>query len=167
MSPRDGARRHRPAGHAASAPSGTFERLIGFLIENYAGAFPPLDDADAGGGGADRPMPRRNANEVAGCGRPGLRPRHRPPQREDQLQGPRATARPRCFGHSTVGAREVAERAASLRRLGETQSSVPLLDDALVALGQEAMPPDLRRTPTRGQRALYLSGPRGLLVGGW
>jgi threonyl-tRNA synthetase len=43
-----------------------------------------------------------------------------------------------------VGAREVAERTVSLRRLGEQASRVAPLDEAVAELRAEATPPDLR-----------------------
>ena len=75
---------------------GSFERMIGVLIEHYAGRFPLwlaptqavvatiVNDADS------------YANEVAKALRAaGMRVDTRPAQREDQLQGPRAFAGPR------------------------------------------------------------------------
>ena len=43
-----------------------------------------------------------------------------------------------------VGAREVEERTVTVRRLGEKQTSVQVLDDVTAALSVEATPPDLR-----------------------
>ena len=43
-----------------------------------------------------------------------------------------------------VGAREVAERTVSLRRLGETDSRVAPLAQIVAELAAEATPPDLR-----------------------
>jgi len=43
-----------------------------------------------------------------------------------------------------VGAREVADRTVSLRRLGEKDSRVEGLDSVVAALAAEATPPDLR-----------------------
>ena len=75
---------------------GSFERMIGILIEHYAGRFPLwlaptqavvatiVNDADA------------YAHEVAAKAlrAAGMRVETRPAQREDQLQGPRALAGP-------------------------------------------------------------------------
>jgi threonyl-tRNA synthetase len=44
-----------------------------------------------------------------------------------------------------VGKREADERTVSIRRLGSQQSEVQSLDQALAALREEAVPPDLRR----------------------
>ncbi|MFO1104682.1 MAG: threonine--tRNA ligase [Amaricoccus sp.] len=138
----DGAR-HRPV-MLHRAVFGTFERFIGLLIEHYAGRFPlwlaprqvvvaPIvSEANA------------YAEEiVALLAASGLRA-------EADLRNEKINYKVREHSLAkvpvilAVGAREVAERAVSLRRLGETQSSVLPLDDALAALGQEAMPPDLR-----------------------
>ena len=43
-----------------------------------------------------------------------------------------------------VGAREVAERTVSVRRLGEKQTSVQPLDALAASLAADATPPDLR-----------------------
>ncbi|MEM9968842.1 MAG: threonine--tRNA ligase [Pseudomonadota bacterium] len=43
-----------------------------------------------------------------------------------------------------VGAREVADRTVSVRRLGEKQTSVQALSDVATALSNDAIPPDLR-----------------------
>ena len=44
-----------------------------------------------------------------------------------------------------VGKREAAERSVNLRRLGSQQQQSLALDEALRALAEEAVPPDLRR----------------------
>jgi threonyl-tRNA synthetase len=44
-----------------------------------------------------------------------------------------------------VGKREADERTVSMRRLGSQQQQVQGLDQALAALREEAIPPDLRR----------------------
>ena len=46
-----------------------------------------------------------------------------------------------------VGKREAEEKTVSLRRLGDQQSQVMPLDKAIAMLADEAVPPDLRRTP--------------------
>ena len=43
-----------------------------------------------------------------------------------------------------IGAREVAERTASVRRLGEKQSQVQAFDEIVNILAEEATPPDLK-----------------------
>ncbi len=44
-----------------------------------------------------------------------------------------------------VGKKEAAERAVSIRRLGQDKQQVMPLDDALKALAEEAVPPDVKR----------------------
>ena len=72
---------------------GSMERFLGILIENYAGHF-PLWLAPVQVGGRDHHLRRRR---LCAPGPRGARSRRaprraRPPQREDQLQGPRALA---------------------------------------------------------------------------
>ncbi|MCB1361910.1 MAG: hypothetical protein KDJ96_12920, partial [Rhodobacteraceae bacterium] len=43
-----------------------------------------------------------------------------------------------------VGAREVAERTVSVRRLGDTRTETRALDDLLADLAAEAVAPDLQ-----------------------
>jgi threonyl-tRNA synthetase len=43
-----------------------------------------------------------------------------------------------------VGAREVAERTVSVRRLGDTRTQTRALDELIPELAAEATPPDLR-----------------------
>ncbi len=124
---------------------GSFERFIGILIENYAGAFPlwlaPVQvvvatithDADA------------YAREVA---------------RELEAQGLRVELDLRnekinykVREHSlaktpvlaVVGRREAEERRVALRRLGSDRQQVLGLDEAAAVLRDEALPPDLAR----------------------
>ncbi len=47
-----------------------------------------------------------------------------------------------------VGKKEAAERAVSVRRLGQDNQQVMPLDDALKALADEAVPPDIKRART-------------------
>jgi len=46
---------------------------------------------------------------------------------------------------AVVGAREADEKKVSLRRLGERNQEVTLRDDAIAALTQEALAPDMRQ----------------------
>jgi threonyl-tRNA synthetase len=51
-----------------------------------------------------------------------------------------------------VGRKEAAERTVSIRRLG-SQAQVSMgVDEALRALAEEAMPPDVRRERAEGMR---------------
>jgi threonyl-tRNA synthetase len=47
-----------------------------------------------------------------------------------------------------VGKKEAAERKVSIRRLGKEGQQVVGLEEALAALADEAVPPDVRRTKT-------------------
>jgi threonyl-tRNA synthetase len=47
-----------------------------------------------------------------------------------------------------VGKKEAAERAVSVRRLGQDKQQVMPLDGALKALADEAVPPDIKRART-------------------
>ena len=44
-----------------------------------------------------------------------------------------------------VGKKEAAERTVSIRRLGQEKQQVMALDEALKMLGDEAVPPDVKR----------------------
>jgi threonyl-tRNA synthetase len=46
---------------------------------------------------------------------------------------------------AVVGAREAEERKLALRRLGSNGQQIITLDEALVSLAEEALPPDLKR----------------------
>ena len=124
---------------------GSMERFIGILIEHYAGNFPlwlaPMQVVvtTITSEGDDY------AKVVAAAARrAGLRVEHRPAQREDQLQGPRAFAGqdPGAAGGRQEGSRDP---PVSIRRLGsEGQTVMPT--EALAALVEEATPPDVKRS---------------------
>jgi threonyl-tRNA synthetase len=125
---------------------GSMERFTGILIEHFAGHFPlwlaPVQvvvctitsDADD------------YAKEVlAAAQQAGLRP-------EPDLRNEKITYKVREHSLAKVpvllviGKREAAERSVNMRRLGsQEQRSMPL-DEALRALVEEALPPDLRRS---------------------
>jgi threonyl-tRNA synthetase len=139
----DGAK-HRPV-MLHRAILGSLERFIGILIENCAGAFPlwlaPVQvvvatiTSDADG----------YAHEVAAAmKRAGLRvaldlrnEKVGYKVREHSLQKVPAMA--------VVGRKEADNKTVALRRLGGETQTVMGLEDALVALAQEAEPPDLKR----------------------
>jgi threonyl-tRNA synthetase len=124
---------------------GSFERFLGILIENFAGAFPlwlsPVQvvvatitqDADA------------YANEVAAAMRAaGLRvdldlrnEKVGYKVREHSLQKTPIIA--------VVGRKEAEERKVALRRFGGDAQQVLGLEEAIANLVQEALPPDLAR----------------------
>ena len=124
---------------------GSFERFLGILIENYAGAFPlwlaPVQvvvatiTSDADGYANEAAAALRKAglrveldlrNEKVGY-----------KIREHSLQKTPVIA--------VVGKKEAENRAVALRRLGGEAQQVISLDEALATLVDEAMPPDIKR----------------------
>ncbi|MAN45190.1 MAG: threonine--tRNA ligase [Alphaproteobacteria bacterium] len=139
----DGAK-HRPV-MLHRAVFGTFERFMGILIENYAGAFPmwlsPVQVVVA----AITDAANDYAEEAAAALRKaGLRV-------ETDLRNEKINYKVR--EHSVqkvpiiavVGGREAEERTLALRRLGSNAQQMISLDDACVGLAQEALAPDLKR----------------------
>jgi len=124
---------------------GSFERFIGILVENHAGRFPfwlaprqvviatIVSDADA------------YAEEIAGhLARTGI-------HAETDLRNEKISYKVREHSERLVpvilalGKREVANRSVSLRQLGNRDSNVLDLSDALAMLSQLAVPPDIAR----------------------
>jgi threonyl-tRNA synthetase len=123
---------------------GSFERFIGILIENFAGKLPfwlaprqvvvasIISDAD-----------EYCTEVVVALNNAGIRA-------EVDLRNEKINYKVR--EHSVgkvpvilaIGAREVAERTVSVRRLGEDGTRTMPLDDLIAALALEATPPDLR-----------------------
>ncbi|MBC6442551.1 MAG: threonine--tRNA ligase [Rhodobacteraceae bacterium] len=135
--------RHRPV-LLHRACLGSFERFIGILIEEHAGRLPfwlaprqvvvatITSEADA------------YAQEVAATlNARGVRA-------EADLRNEKITYKVRDHSLAKVpvilaaGAREVADRTVSLRRLGDRHTRVQPLHEAAAALAAEATPPDLR-----------------------
>jgi threonyl-tRNA synthetase len=127
---------------------GSMERFTGILIEHYAGHLPlwlsPLQavvatitlDADD------------YAQEVIAAARKlGLRV-------EGDLRNEKINYKVREHSLAkvpallVVGKKESAERLVSIRRLGSEGQSVMPLDEALKALADEAVPPDVKRMKT-------------------
>ena len=135
--------KHRPV-MLHRATLGSFERFIGILIEEHAGKLPfwlaprqvvvasIISDAD------DYVHEVVAALKAVGV------------QAEADIRNEKINYKVR--EHSVgkvpvilaVGAREVEERTVTVRRLGEKQTSVQILDDVTAALSVEATPPDLR-----------------------
>src|SRR5579863_10158313 len=123
---------------------GSMERFTGILIEHYAGAFPlwlaPLQivvctitqEAD------DYAM-----EIVAAARKRGLKV-------EGDLRNEKISYKVREHSLAkvpvllVVGRKEATERAVSIRRLGSNEQKAMSLDDALAALAEEAIPPDVR-----------------------
>ena len=136
--------KHRPV-MLHRAVLGTFERFLGILIENFAGAFPmwlaPVQvvvatiTEDASG------YAREAAAALKAAGlRVELDLRNEKINykiREHSLQKVPVIA--------VVGRAEAADRRLALRRFGSQAQSVVSLDEAAADLAREALAPDLRR----------------------
>ncbi len=138
----DGAK-HRPV-MLHRATLGSFERFIGILIESFAGKLPfwlaPRQVVVASiVSGADDYV----HEVVAALQATGVRA-------EADIRNEKINYKVR--EHSlgkvpailAIGMREVEERTVSMRRLGEKQSKVMPLEDAVASLSQEALAPDQR-----------------------
>ncbi len=136
-------KKHRPV-MLHRAILGSFERFIGILIENYAGKLPfwlaPRQVVVASiVSEADDYV----AEVVSTLRASGLRA-------EADIRNEKINYKVR--EHSigkvpailAIGAREVAERTVSLRRLGETRTETLTLETAVARLADAAQPPDLR-----------------------
>jgi threonyl-tRNA synthetase len=137
----DGAK-HRPV-MLHRATLGSFERFIGILIEEHAGKLPfwlaprqvvvasIVSDADA-----------YVDDVVAALKKAGVRAEA--DRRNEKIN---YKVREHSLGKVpvilAVGAREVEERTVSVRRLGETQTSVTNLNEIVSTLAKDATPPDL------------------------
>jgi len=137
----DGAK-HRPV-MLHRATLGSFERFIGILIEEHAGKLPfwlaprqvvvasIVSDAD---GYVDE--------VVAALKKAGVRAEA--DKRNEKIN---YKVREHSLGKVpvilAVGAREVEEKTVSVRRLGETQTSVTSLDEIVSTLAKDATAPDL------------------------
>jgi threonyl-tRNA synthetase len=135
--------KHRPV-MLHRAVFGTFERFMGILIENYAGAFPmwlsPVQVVVA----AITDAANDYAEEAAAALRKaGLRV-------ETDLRNEKINYKVR--EHSlqkvpviaVVGGREAEERTLALRRLGSNGQQIIALDEAATLLSQEGLAPDLK-----------------------
>ncbi|AXX98535.1 threonine--tRNA ligase [Profundibacter amoris] len=137
----DGAK-HRPV-MLHRATLGSFERFIGILIESFAGKLPfwlaprqvvvasIISDAD------DYVHEVVAALQAAGV-------RAEADIRNEKIN---YKVREHSLGKVpailAIGMREVEERTVSIRRLGEKQTKVDTLDEAVASLSQEAKAPDL------------------------
>jgi len=138
----DGAK-HRPV-MLHRAILGSFERFIGIMIENYAGAFPLWLAPVQGVVATITQAADGYAEEVAEKFRKaGLR-------FEADLRNEKVGYKVR--EHSVakvpviavVGAREAEEGKVALRRLGSQDQTVVTIEEAIAILTAEATPPDLR-----------------------
>ena len=124
---------------------GSLERFIGVLIENYAGALPmwlsPVQVVIASITSDANAYAREAADALK---RAGLRV-------ELDLRNEKVGYKVREHSLAkvpviaVVGKKEAEERKLALRRLGSDAQNVMTLDQALAALAEEALPPDLKR----------------------
>ncbi len=136
--------KHRPV-MLHRAILGSLERFIGVLIENYAGAFPmwlsPVQVVVAAISDTAADYAEEAAAELRKAGlRVEVDTRNETINykvREHSLQKVPVIA--------VVGAREAEERKLALRRLGSNGQQIITLDEALLSLAEEALPPDLKR----------------------
>jgi len=139
----DGAK-HRPV-MLHRAILGSFERFLGILIEQYAGRFPlwlaPVQVVVA-------PIVS-DANDYAEEVAAEMRARGLVVQTDLRNEKINAKVREHSLTHvpviAVVGRREAERREVSLRRLGAEGQDVLSLDEAIIRLAAEALPPDLRQ----------------------
>lgn len=136
--------KHRPV-MLHRAILGSFERFLGILIENYAGAFPlwlcPVQVVVVSITDAAADYALKAAGELR---RAGLRV---------EVDTRNETVSYKVREHSlqkvpliaVVGAREAETGTLALRRLGSSRQEVVALEQAAGLLSEEALPPDLRR----------------------
>jgi threonyl-tRNA synthetase len=144
----DGMRRRPVMLHRAIL--GSFERFLGILMEQYAGRFPlwlapvqavvatVVSDADDYAREIAAAFQRAGLSVRVDLGRDKINAKIR----EHSLQHVPLIA--------VVGRKEAETRTIALRRLGGESQEVLTLDEAVVRLGEEATPPDLRRGETHG-----------------
>ena len=124
---------------------GSMERFLGILLENYAGHLPlwlaPVQAVIATITSDADDFARET---VVAAQRAGLRA-------ELDIRNEKINYKVREHSLAkvpallVVGRKEAAERLVSVRRLGSEGQTVMPLDQALAALADEAMPPDIRR----------------------
>ena len=123
---------------------GTFERFIGLLIEHYAGKLPlwmtPVQAVVATITSEADEYAQKIAEQMRAAGlRVDLDLRN---EKINYKVREHSVAKVPVL--AVVGAKEAAEDAVSIRRLGEKHQKVLPFDEALKALVAEATPPDLR-----------------------
>ncbi len=140
--------RHKPV-MLHRAIFGSLERFIGIVIENYAGAFPlwlaPVQIVIATITDAAIPYAEEAAASLRKAGlRVEIDRRNEKINykvREHSVQKVPIIA--------AVGAKEAEGRTLALRRFGSQAQEMMTLDDALINLVHEALPPDLKREADR------------------
>jgi threonyl-tRNA synthetase len=145
--------RHRPV-MLHRAILGSFERFIGILIENYAGRFPlwlaPVQVVVA--------SIVTDAAEYAETVAAALRARGLEARADTRNEKINAKVREHSLAHvpvlAVVGRREAEQGTVALRRLGSDGQEVLALEQAVMALAEEALAPDLRSASGRSKEGL-------------
>jgi threonyl-tRNA synthetase len=132
---------------------GSLERFTGILIEHYAGHFPLwLSPLQAVVATITSDADDYARDVIAAAQRAGLRV-------EGDLRNEKINYKVREHSLAkvpallVVGKKEAAERAVSVRRLGREGQQVMPLEQALAALAEEAVAPDLRRNEQKAKAA--------------
>jgi threonyl-tRNA synthetase len=127
---------------------GSMERFLGVVIEHYAGHLPLwLSPKQAVIATITQDADDYAAEVTAEARKRGLRV-------EADLRNEKINYKVREHSLAkvpallVVGKKEAAERAVSVRRLGQEKQEVMALDAALNALTAEAVPPDVKRAKT-------------------
>ncbi len=135
--------KHRPV-MLHRAVLGSFERFMGILIENHAGRMPLwLAPVQAVVASITSEADDFVHEAVAVLRAAGLRA-EADTRNEKINYKVREHSLAKVPAILAVGAREVAERTVSLRRLGDTRTQTVALDAVTAQLAAEATPPDLR-----------------------
>ncbi|WP_306117853.1 MULTISPECIES: threonine--tRNA ligase [unclassified Roseitalea] len=131
---------------------GSIERFLGIVLENHAGHLPlwlsPVQVVVATITSEADAYAERIAQALRGAGL----------KVETDLRNEKINYKVREHSVTKVpvilvcGKREAEERTVSMRRLGSRDQTVLGFDEALAALQQEALPPDLRRRAERSGR---------------
>ena len=132
---------------------GSLERFTGILIEHYAGHFPLwLSPLQAVVATITSDADDYARDVIAAAQRAGLRV-------EGDLRNEKINYKVREHSLAkvpallVVGKKEATERAVSVRRLGREGQQVMPLEQALAALAEEAVAPDLRRNEQKAKAA--------------
>ncbi len=135
--------KHRPV-MLHRAVLGSFERFMGILIENHAGRMPlwlaPVQAVVASITSEADDFVHEAVSVLRAAGL-----RAQADTRNEKINYKvREHSLAKVPAILAVGAREVAERTVSLRRLGDTRTQTVALDAVAAQLAAEATPPDLR-----------------------
>jgi threonyl-tRNA synthetase len=136
--------KHRPV-MLHRAILGSFERFIGILLENYAGAL-PLWLAPGAGRGGHHHVRRRRLRATCGERLTSAGIRAELDVRNEKINYKiREHSLAKVPVIAVVGRKEAENGEVALRRLGGEGQQVLSLEDAVRALTEDATPPDLAR----------------------